>query len=307
MRFSLGLPVDRAEAPQEFQTAEAVMELAGAAEAHGFDAVFVTEHPVPELGWLRGGGHQALDPFVALSFAAAATRRIRLQTNLCVLPYRNPYLVAKSVASLDRLSGGRVLLGVGAGYLCEEFEALGADFGARNELCDRAIVEMKRIWTGEPIRIGAHQHQALPRPVQQPHPTLWGGGNSLRAIRRAVELCDGWMPFPNPRGAVERVRTPALTDLEELRKRIDYAREHAARIGRRAPLDVMFSAVGVGYYGQPGFSVQALIDQIGQQAELGVTQMGTLFEHTGRARVPSRARTLELMAGFAADVLAKVR
>jgi probable F420-dependent oxidoreductase len=302
MRFSLGLPVDRVDAPQEFQTAEAVTQIASAAEAHGFDAVFVTDHPVPELGWLQGGGHQAMDPFVA-----AATRRIRLQTNLCVLPYRSPFLTAKSVASLDRLSGGRVLLGVGAGYLRAEFEALGADFAARNERCDRAIVEMKRIWSGERIPIGAHQHQALPRPVQQPHPPIWGGGNSLRAIRRAVELCDGWMPFPNPRGAVERVRTPAMPDLDELRKRIDYAREHAARIGRRAPLDVMFSAVGTGYYGQPGFSAQAFIDQVGRQAEMGVTQMGVLFEHTGRRHVPTRQRSLELMAGFAADVLSKLR
>ena len=282
------------------------MEMAAAAERAGFDAVFVTDHPVPERRWLEGGGHQAMDPFVALSFAAAATQKIRLQTNLCVLPYRNPYLTAKSVASLDSLSGGRMLLGVGAGYLRAEFDALGADFERRNELCDEAIVEMKRIWSGEPTQIGEREHLALPRPVQTPHPTLWGGGNSKRAIRRAVELCDGWMPFPNPASAVRTVRTPQLTDLDDLRDRIAYAHAYADEIGRPRLRDVMFSPLLGRHYGQPGFEVSAFVDQVARQAELGVTQLGALFERTGRSKLPSRARWLELLEGFAADVLSKL-
>jgi probable F420-dependent oxidoreductase len=306
MRLSLGLPVDRVDAPDEFQTSEAVMQIAGAADRAGFDAVFVTDHPLPETEWLAAGGHQAMDPFVALAFAAAGSRRVRLHTNLAVLPYRNPYIAAKSVASLDRLSGGRVVLGVGAGYLQPEFQALGADFDHRNDVADETIAAMKRIWSGEPVQIGAHRYQALPRPVQQPHPPIWGGGNSRRAIQRAVELCEGWMPFPNPETAAERVRTPALLDLQELARRIGFAREHAARVARKAPLDVVFSPLMRRYYGMPGFSTDELFEQIGRQAELGVTWMTIILERTGRAAVPTRARFVELIEGFGSEVIAKL-
>src|SRR5213076_2796208 len=95
--FTIGLPTDRVGHADEFVTGAAVMECAAAAEAAGFDACFVTDHPAPDTKWLAGGGHHALDPFVALSFAAAATTRLRVQTHILVLPYRNPLLTAKSV------------------------------------------------------------------------------------------------------------------------------------------------------------------------------------------------------------------
>lgn len=107
MRFILSLPFMSHPQNPDFLTQEAVATVAQAAEAAGFDAVSVTEHPIPEDDWLASGGHDALDPFVALSFAAAATSTIRLLTNLTVVPYRNPFLLAKSAASLDRLSGVR--------------------------------------------------------------------------------------------------------------------------------------------------------------------------------------------------------
>ena len=100
MKFNLQLPTDRVKFREQFGTAEAVMEMSNAAETHGYDAVFVTEHPIPQDEWMRTGGHHALDPFVALSFAAAGTRTLRLQTNLCVIPYRNPFITAKAVATL---------------------------------------------------------------------------------------------------------------------------------------------------------------------------------------------------------------
>ena len=306
MRLSLGLPVDRIDAPDEFQTGRAVMEIAAAADAAGFDAVFVTDHPLPEREWLAAGGHQAMDPFVALSFAAAGSERVGLHTNLAVLPYRSPYVIAKAVASLDRLSNGRVLLGVGAGYLEAEFDALGADFAHRNDVSDHAIAEMRKVWSGEPVQIGKRYYQALPRPVQQPHPPIWGGGNSQRAIRRAVELCEGWMPFPNPAAAAERVRTPALLDLGELSRRIAFAREHAERVGRKRPLDVVFAPLMKGYYGMPGFSRDELFDQIGKQSELGVTWMTIILERTGRPGVPTLEKFVERVEGFGAEVIRKL-
>lgn len=306
MRLSLGLPVDRIDAPDQFQTGESVLQIAAAADEAGFDAVFVTDHPLPESQWLAAGGHQAMDPFVALSFAAAGSKRVGLHTNLAVLPYRSPYVTAKAVASLDRLSNGRVLLGVGAGYLEAEFEALGADFARRNDVSDHAIIEMRKIWSGEPVQIGKHRYQALPRPVQQPHPPIWGGGNSQRAIRRAVELCEGWMPFPNPAAAAERVRTPALLDLGELARRIAFAREHAERVGRKRPLDIVFAPLMRSYYGTPGFSPDELFEQIGKQSELGVTWMTIILERTGRPSVPTLGQFVERVRGFGSDVIRKL-
>src|SRR5919112_1332149 len=194
MRISLGLETSRADQADEFVTGGAVAEMAQAAEAAGFDAVFVTDHPFPDDEWLASGGHHALDPLVALSYAAAATSTIGLHTNLYVAAYRNPFLSAKGIATLDRLSGGRVILGIGAGYLEPEFDALGVAFDERNDLTDEAIVMMKRAWSESGVVAkGAHfdasaGHTRLPRPVQQPHPPIWIGGNSKRAIRRAVEL-----------------------------------------------------------------------------------------------------------------------
>src|SRR5262245_21320264 len=134
MRLSLGLETARSDQPEEFTTGEAIAEMAKAAEAAGFDAVFVTDHPFPDDRWLAGGGHHALDPFVALAFAAASTTTLRLHTNLYVAAYRNPFLSAKAVATLDHLSNGRVILGIGAGYLEPEFDALGVAFDERNDL-----------------------------------------------------------------------------------------------------------------------------------------------------------------------------
>jgi alkanesulfonate monooxygenase SsuD/methylene tetrahydromethanopterin reductase-like flavin-dependent oxidoreductase (luciferase family) len=155
MFTSVRMPTDAVQLPQEFGTAEAVMDIALQVEACGFSAVNVTEHPLPEDEWMRTGGHHALDPFVALSFAAAATTQLRLVTNLCVVPYRDAFVTAKAVASLDALSEGRFILGAGAGYLEAEFQALHADFERRNETFDEAIVEMKRVWTGESIHVEA--------------------------------------------------------------------------------------------------------------------------------------------------------
>ncbi|MYL08098.1 MAG: LLM class flavin-dependent oxidoreductase, partial [Acidimicrobiia bacterium] len=117
MEFSFGFPLMAHPQNPEFLTAEAIAEFARAAEAAEFDSCSLTEHPLPSDRWLASGGHDALDPFVALAVAAGATTRLRLLTNLTPLPYRNPAILAKTVATLDRLSGGRAILGAGVGYL----------------------------------------------------------------------------------------------------------------------------------------------------------------------------------------------
>jgi probable F420-dependent oxidoreductase len=276
MRFSLQLPTDRVDAADEFVSGAAIAEMARCAEQAGLDACFVTEHPFPTDRWLATGGHHALDPWVALSFAAAATTRLRVQTNIAVLAYRNPFLTAKAVASLDVLSGGRVILGVAAGYLRGEFEALGVDFEERNELCDEALAAMRRAWSEAGLSLdgrhfAARGNSMLPRPAQKPHPPIWVGGNSQRAIRRAVEQGDGWIPFPTAGLASERIRTAAIESVDDLAARVAYARERARAVGRTAPLDICFAPLGLALHRRDEATPERFGALARQLAGLGVT------------------------------------
>ena len=129
----------------------------------------------------------------------------------------------RAIAGLERVAG-RVVLGVAAGYLREEFQALGADFERRNEAADDAIVAMRKVWSGETVEhegvgYAARGHQALPRPRQRPGPPIWVGGNSRRAIERAALLGDGWLPFPTA-GIAGRVRTAEIASLADLEARL---------------------------------------------------------------------------------------
>jgi probable F420-dependent oxidoreductase len=135
----------------EMLDAGPVAELAQAAEAAGFGGFAFTEHPAPAAKWMATGGHPTLDPFVALGHVAAVTKTLRLLTYLTVLPYRNPMLLAKAAATVDLLSGGRFILGVGTGYLKGEFRALGVDFEERNALFDEALDVLPLHWSGEPF------------------------------------------------------------------------------------------------------------------------------------------------------------
>ena len=229
MRFALGLPTTEVDAPEEFLTGPAIAEMARHAEALGFDAVHVTDHPAGDQQWLETGGHHALDPFVALSFAAGATTTLRVQTHIVVLPYRNPFLTAKSVLSLDVLSGGRLTFGIAAGYLRSEFNALGVDYDERNELFDEALEVMRLALTEDAVAYTGRHFRSRgttmrPRPVQQPCPPIWIGGNSLRAMRRAVEAADGWCPFPNPASTSPALKTPQLETLDDFGTRVERAR-----------------------------------------------------------------------------------
>jgi probable F420-dependent oxidoreductase len=292
---ALGLPTHRVEQPAEFLTAGAITAMATAAEAAGFDAVYVTDHPFPGDAWLAHGGHHTTDPWVGLALAAAATTRLRLMTNLLIAAYRNPYVTAKAVASLDVASGGRVILGIGAGYLESEFDGLGVEFAARNELTDAAIEKMKGAWTGQSVQ----GNTMRPVPVQQPHPPIWIGGNSRRAIRRAAELGDGWMPMPNPARSAARRRTPALETIEELATRIAYARELRAAAGG-APLEIVFIPTGLDMLSDTAsFDAATVRESMAALAGVGVTACNVAL---GGA---DRAGFLREVERFGAEVLAR--
>ena len=305
MKFTIQLPTDHVAQGEEFVGPEALAEMACAVEAAGFDAAFVTDHPAPEDRWLRSGGHQALDPFVALSFVAAATSRLRVQTHVLVAAYRNPFLAAKAIATLDVLSRGRVIVGIAAGYLEPEFAALGVDYAERNELTDEALLAMKQIWDGESLSLeGRHfraaSHTVLPRPVQRPHPPFWIGGNSRRAMRRAVELGDGWLPFPAPARMAKRVHTAAMESEADLARALGELRALAARAGRSAPLDVCAAPFELAYGAKELPPASTLVETARRFAELGVGWLIlTPPAHT-------RAEFLAGVARLGSDVIPRV-
>jgi probable F420-dependent oxidoreductase len=241
--------------------------MAQAAEAGGVGALFVTDHPAPSANWLAAGGHDTLDPGIALAFVAAATRTIRLLTNVFVLGYRAPLLAAKTLASLDVLSGGRLTVGVAGGYLKSEFAALGGSFENRGPLLDDALEVLCAAWTGEPVTAEGHNWSARgavvrPRPCQQPRPPIWCGGNGPAAMRRAVRY-DGWMPFPTPGGLAAATRTPPLESLADLAlaiARLEELSEAANRPER--------PAICVGAFGNP--LELAFAEELHALDELGV-------------------------------------
>lgn len=195
-----------------------VAEIAHAAEAAGYESLWIPEHPVIPVGFktpVPGGGKlpehygRWVDPFVALTIAATATKRLKLGTGICLLPEREPLITAKTVATLDLYSGGRVILGVGAGWLREETEAMGANFGNRWKRLRETTEAMRVAWTeaepsynGELVRFPALRCE--PKPVQKPHPPILLGAHGPKAIERVARTYDGWMPLVQNAEAFKR-------------------------------------------------------------------------------------------------------
>lgn len=303
MKINVSLPFDRIQDGDEFLGAEAITEIAQTAERVGFNAACDTDHPVPTGRWLDAGGHHAQDPFVILSFVAAATRTLRLQTGILVLPYRNPFITARAVATLDFLSGGRVTLGLGAGYLKGEYKALGVDFDRRNEIMDEYLKAMKAAWTADEFTFEGTGYQALgnrilPRPIQQPHPPLLIGGNSKRAIRRAVELGDAWNPFISSAAISATTRTPSMADEMDVASGIDYLREQCEKVGRKQPPEVILGAVNSP---NEAWNPSALLDKIGKMRELGINTVGATIDGRNRAEWCDNAER------YGAEIIAKLR
>ncbi|MDE2303064.1 MAG: TIGR03619 family F420-dependent LLM class oxidoreductase [Sphingomonadales bacterium] len=306
MKINIPLPFDIIEPADEFTTMAAVREIGAAVERAGFHSGLVTDHPCPTGRWLDSGGHYAQGPFVMLALLAACTTRLRLQTGILVLPYRNPFGVARDIATLDRFSGGRVTLSVGAGYLKGEYRAMGVNFDARNELMDEYIRALRVSLTGEEFTFEgdgyvAYGNRIQPGPVQSRVPILVGG-NARRAIRRAVDLCDGWNPFFTGRSGddagvnTQTTRTLPLTGPDDLRAAIDYMREYAQGVGKPVP------EVVLGGLNSPGevLSSQQLLDRASIYREMGV-QTGAVS-----ARGRTRAEWCDDVERIGAEVIARL-
>lgn len=303
MKVSMYLPVDKAEAGADLQSLEALQIMVAALERHGYDACFVTDHPFPGEKWLSKGGHHTLDPFVALTAVATCSRALLLHTNILVLPYRNPFLAAKAVASLDVLSAGRLIVGVGSGYMQDEFAALGADLANRGRIMEEAIAAMRAAWSGEAVTFEgeffrAPGNRALPVPRRRQGPPLWIGGNSLAAMRRAATLADGWSPFPAQEKFSSYVGTAAIGDVAELRRRIERVHELRAELGRTGDFDICMAPFDAHLHTPQRAAPQQLIDQLAEMKEAGVTWLALSLP------CASRSEYLNNIAWFKDEVMA---
>ena len=196
------------------------------AEDAGFDSVWVSDHIVTPEHMQASVGPVFLDAFVVLSHVSAMTHRVGLGTTVMVTPYRNPLVTAKMVASLDSLSGGRVVLGIGAGGAPDEFAALGIPESQRGRRTDEYLAAMIELWTTDPSSyrgryVSFEGVRFAPKPAQSPHPPIWVGGRSDAALRRAVRFGEAWHPtYLHP---------------DSLRERMDTLVRFSDQAGREAP------------------------------------------------------------------------
>jgi probable F420-dependent oxidoreductase len=304
MRFTVEYPISSPGFAPEFLEPSTITRFAAAVEAAGVDALAFTEHPAPSTKWLQGGGHHSLDPLTALAFCAATTTRLRMMTYLLVLPYRNPLLAAKQIATADILSGGRLIVGVGSGYLRSEFVAVGAAFDERNDLLDEALQVIGHVWAADEFVFTGRHFRALgqaslPAPVQAPHPPLWIGGNSRRARERAAAWGQGWAPLLIEPAFAKTTRTAALSSVDELGRAVDELRQMAEGAGRDASeIDVQVHWRAAG--GVDTDPVEAL-DRLSELAGAGVTWVVL------NPPVDDVGRCLDLIADYGDNVIRPAR
>lgn len=267
-------------------------EIARAVEARGYESLWIPEHPVipvvmktdfpftPDHKLPEHYGRWA-DPFIALTVAACATRRIKLGTGICLLPEREPLITAKAAATLDLFSGGRLILGVGAGWLREETEVMGADFGRRWKRTREIVEAMRILWRQKE---GAYQGDIVrfpsvrcePKPVQTPCPPVLLGAHGPKALERVARTYDGWMPL---------VQSP-----EELRKSVAELRGLARQQGRNPDSFQISPLVDPGENGPTRDELRAF-------REAGAQRLILLSQQTVAATANGKA--LDLIARFA--------
>lgn len=304
MRFTVQFPLDDAESADTAVDAEQVAEFARVAESSGFDAIGFTEHPAPSAEWVFGAfGHASLDPFAALAYCAAVTTRIRLLTYLAVVPYRHPLLTAKAATTVDRLSNGRLVLGIGAGYLREEFAVLGTPFEDRTDRFENAVAALVTAWSGAavvPTEHGPIETALRPHPVQRTGPPLWVGGNSRRSRRIVARYGGGWAPLLVDGGLAGELSTAGIGSLTGLRRAVDDLHELTAAEGRDpAAIDVLvkgsFSRI------RAGAATDEHLDMVGRLADAGATSVVL------HPMAPTRAGLLDVLREYGADVISRVR
>ena len=299
-----------------------MLKIALKAEALRYASIFVTDHvvlpvsaarsvyPYAPTGQFPGGARQDyLDPLAMLGYLARATTRVRLGTSVLVIPYRHPLVVAKTLATIDVLSGGRLVLGVGTGWLREEFEALGTPpFEERGAVTDEYLRVMRLAWTTDPVTFSGRYCRiepvhALPKPAQPGGIPLWIGGHTTAALRRTATLGDGWHPIG--------LRPPATLAPDEYGTAVKRLHALAAEAGRdpasialtfRAPMEVRSSRAKAPAGDRPLFQGTAaeVLGDIRRYEAHGVSHM--VFDPVR----PELRAVLDNMARFAEEVRPKL-
>jgi probable F420-dependent oxidoreductase len=237
MKFAVQHGIGDSRWVPEIISPSATKLFATTAERLGFDAISFTDHPAPSSRWVDSGGEGVADLFTSLGFCAAVTERVRLLTYVLLPTYRNPFLTAHQVATLDHLSGGRVTLGLGTGYLKSEFHALGVDPDNRRVRFEEAIAVAKQVWAGEDVSIEGFGYSArgvrsVPAAVQQPHPPLWLHANTFWATDWVVREGQGWMGMIVGEDRIETLRTRPIPTLDDFAARVADVRQRCAGIER---------------------------------------------------------------------------
>jgi len=277
-----------------------ILRVARACDDHGFFYVAVCDHIAIPRDKADAMSTTWYDPIATLGFVAAATERVRLLSYVYVLPYRHPLASAKSFATLDRLSAGRVILGVGAGHLEDEFAALGIEFRGRGGVLDEAIDAVSDALRNEyPEHTGPRWSLrgfgVGPRPVQSPRPPIWIGGSTESALRRAAVRGDGWLPQGTPRmGLAAAIRT---------------IREHREKARGADPIEIGANSERL-YVGKPAFELgpdaragsgAEIASRLRALRALGVSHLGVRF------RTRSCDELVEQIAAFASEVMPHLR
>ena len=299
MKFGVWLPNCR-----HLATPEIIRRTAVRAEELHYDSVWVSDHVIVPRPNIPNFGETIFDPLITLGVVAGATTRVQLGTTVLIVPYRNAVVTAKMVSSLDALSGGRVVLGIGAGWVAAESAMLGVPFAERGPMTDEYLRAMQELWTNPAPSFSGRYTQFSdavfePKPLQKPHPPIWVGGHSRAALRRAVEFGAAWHPINRPPAELRAGRTElarqsaargrALPPTITLRNDV-----RILRAGEAAPTS---SHAGRVLAGEPA----ALVDQITELRDCGVEHLVCEFLSADGAELDAQLRT------FAEQVRAKLR
>jgi probable F420-dependent oxidoreductase len=306
-----------------FSSREAYRAVALAAERAGFDFLSVNDHIIvpgslasaypymPGGVWSASEHGHCFDQLTALAFLAGCTERLRLLTSVMVVPHREPIGAAKALATLDVLSGGRLILGVGAGWMQEEFRLLKAPFEARGKATDEYLAAWKALWTEErPSYSGEHiaftQVIFSPKPLQKPHPPIWVGGESAAALRRAVTHGDAWYPGNNNQTRPMDTPVRLAAGMADLKRAAEKHGRDPATLGMALIVQSPFEWADVKV--QDGSARRmftgASADMLADHAALAALGVGHAALRLGGASV---ADAVERIERFGAEVIAKVR
>ncbi len=306
----------------QLATPERLGIIARKGEELGFDALLTGDHilvpkniksvyPYTEGGEFPGSpSGESMEQITLLSYIAGQTTQIRLVTSVLIVPHRNPLIAAKSLATLDVLSGGRLVVGVGVGWMREEFQALGLPpFEERGAVTDEYIRAFKVLWTEDDPHfegkyISFDDISFLPKPVQKPHPPIWVGGESRPALRRTAELADGWYPLGSnptfPMGTPEQLKA-GLDRLAQYAKRFGRDPSEIETIYRTHQFELTKTPAGAGRLPFVGDAEQIAGD-IRRYQDMGVSTMIWDFLR----QTEDLDRMLGLMEDFATKVWPKV-